>query len=1080
MSSIFYTLPRNIGELALDRAALIEASAGTGKTYTIEHLVARLLLETATPIDRILVVTFTEKATGELRARIRRALEKILRGEAVSHEADGNTVELNATQIENLRRALVAFDSAPIHTIHSFCHRVLSELAFGTGSRFGLELIDSRRAFHEAMRATLRDTFAVEDRPRDLLRRWLESDDRDIKKLESLLYQANEARLDMALATRTTASSEISEALIVSEFLPRIRDRLGTMKQERGVLDYSDMLSRVRDALAGASGPALISTLRKRYSHALIDEFQDTDDLQWDIFRRVFVESAGANPIFLIGDPKQAIYSFRGADIFAYLEARDQLKLGTARPHALVRNFRATSSMIDALNLLLNQSARVPFFTRELVDIGYDHPVECGKPLLGAVTESTVITPVILMRAATKRANAPRVRKLIGTFIAREIHTLLHDPKRAIEICDHDSPPKGLRADGIFILTRTLAESEEAGKYLRAHGVPFAFYKQEGLFQTAEASDVLDVLGAVADPSRRSNRLRAWASPFFGVSYPDLPRLVDLDAAHPLNDRLIEWQALADAEQFAELFDALLYRSGLADRELFLADSERELTNYQQIFEVLLEQASANRLSIVEVVELLDDYFHERAMPPGSDRNVQRLESERAAVQIMTIHKAKGLEADVVFLFGGFHAGNNNETQVWVYHEDGKRRVAVGRSERPAAKKFIDAEAADEERRLSYVAITRARARLYLPFFAEDTLLRPANGYYCHLNKRLAALGEVPIKNDRGEVLIDSVNIALPADQDAATPNAEVDPLASWQPPAALLDQSRDRVPTDLINSLRRKHRGFRIESYTSLERNEAGIRELEVEDFKRDAEVDAALRAEDLPGSANVGVFLHEVIEQLDFSSFDKNPIFEDWRSRVDIRELFERTMRLRQVVDPRWLARGQEIVFNALTAPIRIGNVTLTSGLRSCDESREMEFTFPIPEHAHPDFAAAARGEWRAERGFVTGYVDLIFRHSGLTYFADWKSDLLESYEAAELESVVRERYENQRLIYSIGVVRLIGIASEQEYEARFGGLLYVFIRGVNRAGGDRGIYFHRPSWNEVRGYVTQLGAALGGAAA
>ncbi|HUA32443.1 MAG TPA: UvrD-helicase domain-containing protein [Candidatus Binataceae bacterium] len=1072
MKALAYTQPRTVRNLALDRNAIIEASAGTGKTFTIEHLVARLLLETPASIDRILVVTFTEKATGELRSRIRGVLERILRGDEMHPESDAETIELGSAQLELLRRAVVAFDSAPIHTIHSFCRRVLSELAFGTGARFGLELVDGQRAFHEAMRAALRETLAREDEPRGLLETWLEDENRNLIKLEKLLYQAHQARcLEMDLPA---VEGEALEPRVVRAFLPQITARLEQMKQERGTLDYADMLSRVRDALRGEVGPALVVAIRARYSHALIDEFQDTDDLQWEIFRRVFVESGGANPIFLIGDPKQSIYSFRGADVHAYVAARRELT-HTIGVVPLVKNFRATGRMIEALNLILDQKAPEPFFSSATIDIAYDHPVECGKRELRASTAGNEIVPVVVVRLASDGTSAGKARHALGTFIADEIHALLKDPDRVIEVRDHGVAAKPVSPNEIFVLTRTTRESEEAGRYLRARGVPFAFYKQEGLFQTAEASDVLDVLAGVADPSRRSNRLRAWASPFFAIPFAELPRLLDVDPSHPLNDRLMQWKSLADAERFAELFDALLYASGVADRELLLSDSERELTNYQQIFEILLEQAAAKRLSLAELVELLDDYFHERALPPGSDRNVQRLESERAAVQIMTIHKAKGLEADVVFMFGGSHSGNDNEKQVWIYHQDETRRVAIGKAQKTAAKEPIDREAADEDRRLSYVAITRARLRMYLPFFPEGSLQRKANGYYQHLNRRLAQMGELPIANDREQALIAGVDIGGRVDHDDAAAVPDDNMFTSWRPPPALLEASFDKSASDL-SALRGRRAGLRIESYTSLAR---GVRDVDVEDFKRDSEAEPGIVADDLVGGANVGVFLHEVIEQLDFESFEHSSGFDEWKARAEVRDLIERTMRLRQVLDPRWASRAQEIVFNTLCAPIEFGGQTVANGLRACDESREMEFTFPIPERAHPRFAAPSDGQWRTERGFVTGYVDFVFRQAGRIYFADWKSDLLDSYAPDAVERVVRGRYENQKLIYSIGVVRLLGIRDERDYESRFGGLLYVFLRGIARAGGRQGIYFHRPSWSEVCGYVSELGAKLGATA-
>ncbi len=1080
MGEIVYNRPSLLQRIPIGRDALIEASAGTGKTFTIEQLIVRLLIDTATTIDRILVVTFTEKATGELRARIRATLERILEGRRFNAHLESERIVLDENQLRKIDAAIGAFDRAPIHTIHSFCRRVLTELAFATGSRFDLQLIDAQRAFHDAMRATLRERFALEEPYREQLRRWLVEEEKDADALESLLYQAHQHRYRRRAAPGDLATNDEQLACsIVDDFLPVVEERLTAIKQEHGLLDYDDMLAQLDAALGGDCAAALIAALRERYACALIDEFQDTDDLQWRIFSRIFVASRGANPISLIGDPKQAIYSFRGADVYAYLAARRQLADSDATPIPLTRNFRATPPMVDTLNLLLDQRAPEPFFINDSAGIVYDHPVICGQPSLRATQNGHELAPVTVVRAVANKARAGSLRFALGTFIAREIHAILNEPARAIEIANIDCAPRCVLANHIFVLTRTIGESEEIAAHLRARGVPFAFYKQEGLFQTAEASDVLDVLGAIADPSRRSNRLRALGSPFFGVPYPELPGLLEPEALDDFTDRLMAWKALADAERFAELFDALLNESGLADRELFFAGSERELTNYQQIFEILLEEAGARRCSLAGLAELLEDYFHERELPAGSERNIQRLDSERAAVQVMTIHKAKGLEADVVFLYGGTHKGNNSQTKVWVYHEHGERRFAIG--EKGAAKDAINREEEDEDRRLSYVAITRARARLYLPYFPDESLKVKAGGYYKHLNHRLNALAPFPVRGENGRILIDSVDFKIDDGAAADSTGAAEGRIGSWQPPTVLLDTSQDRARDSLVARLRREHRPLRFESYTSLSarvaRESLGI---EPEDLKRDSEADAEPGAGDLPGGANVGLFLHEAIEQLDLTTLEGAVDFEQWKSRREIRDLFARAMRLRQVTDPRWLARAEEIVFNTLRAPIQVRG-RMIAGLGSCAAAREMEFVFPMPERNPAAFAAALDQKWRAARGFVTGFVDFVFRHHGLTYFADWKSDLLHCYEPKVLEQIVHERYEIQKIIYSLGVTRLLQISSERDYEQRFGGFLYVFIRGVERDGaGDRGIYFHRPTWDELQGYAATIERSIGGTSA
>ncbi len=192
---------------------------------------------------------------------------------------------------------------------------------------------------------------------------------------------------------------------------------------------------------------------------------------------------------------------------------------------------------------------------------------------------------------------------------------------------------------------------------------------------------------------------------------------------------------------------------------------------------------------------------------------------------------------------------------------------------------------------------------------------------------------------------------------------------------------------------------------------------------------------------------------------------------ARIDVRDLFAATMRLHGVRNPRWLDRGREIVFRSLTSPIAIGAAVLADGLNVTSGVREMEFTYPIPEAHHRMLGSSGAGAWRVERGYLKGFIDYIFQHEGKTYFADWKSDLLPSYESSAVTEHVQLHYSLQAQIYSVGVVRMLGIRSERDYE-RFGGLLYVFLRGVGLKGDDTsGIYFTRPTWDEIVSYESSL---------
>ncbi|MEZ4464368.1 MAG: UvrD-helicase domain-containing protein [bacterium] len=840
----FFPRPALLTHIPAGAHAVIEASAGTGKTFTIEHLVVDRLLGGEATLEQILVVTFTEKATGELKTRIRDLITRVLETPEGEAPAEGPCWVVDGPARVRLTDALFTFDRAPIFTIHGFCHRVLFDLAFESGHLFDFEVVDGTRAFNRAFRECLRTVFTVDASHRGQLRTWLD-DGRDEASLEKLLFQACRQRyldghesvddalprllgrlvvdfsaasigvdlegvaiqsaaaeqarqvvgriqevldadladgdrlaaltslpLDHLLRPRRTAPhgkrrfpDELApstrrvldvlqqlqtlramaasvERAVVDAFLPVILERLAAFKRQEGLLDYDDLLERVQAALAGPDGPALAQTLRARYRLALIDEFQDTDDRQWDIFRRVFVESESGHRLYVIGDPKQAIYGFRGADVHTYLAARDELEASGAPRLALDTAYRHSPALTDALNELLEQG-KDPLFTGA---IRYDVPVRCGRPTLRLVNAfDEEQAPVILWRYRPPPPK-PRERETLARWrldeafanqLGESLHRLLLTPEGALFMED---PARGgrrpIQPHDVFVLCRGNWDAQLAADALERVGVPYAFYKQDGLFQTTEAQDVRDVLAAVADPHDRSARMRALATPFFAVPWARLRDFRELAGGHPITERLFAWHQLATQERFATLYHRVLHESGLVERALFLEETERALCNYQHILEVLLEQGGRRRLSLAETLELMDRFIQGTEQPEGADGNVQRLPDERDAVQIMTIHRSKGLEAPVVCLFGGFGQGQPRAVNV-VHGPDGRRRVLVGRPAHDAWATQIAQEQTEEDERLLYVALTRAKVRLYLPFIDSS---RAVTGAYGPLKNRLGAV----------------------------------------------------------------------------------------------------------------------------------------------------------------------------------------------------------------------------------------------------------------------------------------------------------------------------------------------------
>jgi len=856
---------------------VVEASAGTGKTYALERLVVDELLR-GTPLDAVLVLTFTDKASREMRARIRALLlrlDALDPGDEDVDAAEGPAWTLDASARARIREALAGFDRAPIATIHAFCQRVLGDEAFASGHRLSTTLVDGRRVRSRALREELRRILAEptpSGAPPDPLRgpllavlddhgqrleeliaavdAWATepgrlvgevSDDALIAALRRLPdWEILERRVAAAL-TRTMRSDvrqrcldalaalgevaqqarrpgvpagEVREAFdawartpatkatqhlpylqeklaaaagdprgqalrglarllaepgfrpsspwaaLLPGLLQRVEARAQAEKAARGEVDFDDLVRRVREAVAPlpddrAPSP-LCRALRARYRVALVDEFQDTDALQWGIFEEVFFASREGHRLRLIGDPKQAIYGFRSADVHTYLRARDQV-LGTPRA-ALVRlatSYRATPALLAATNELLADD----FFTGSQEDAFV--PLSPGRPGLRLEdAQGRPLPPVVVLRPAAPEGslNAPEASRAIAQGIAREIVALLARGVRWRDGSAADRAGRPLTPGNIQVLTRTGEEAETVAAALDAEGVPHGHLPRDGLFQGREAAELRDVLHALERPRHTARRLLALRTVWFGVPHGDLPGARALPPDHPLAERFDLLRRLGQAGDLPRFFRALTDGPGGPVPRLLRAGEAgaRALAIHRRLTEVLLAEAQQGRLGLGELRRRLDDLIAGRALPLAGEDQQQAVphtsDAGEAAVQVMTMHQAKGLEATVVFVFGGLFAPPGRPLAPAIYRdEEGRRAAWVGREPPKPVRTAIAQEAREEDERLLYVALTRARGQLVLPWFgplpgadpggAEGPVLsRAPTGIQGILERRLATL----------------------------------------------------------------------------------------------------------------------------------------------------------------------------------------------------------------------------------------------------------------------------------------------------------------------------------------------------
>ncbi len=811
------------------------------------------------------------------------------------------------------------------------------------------------------------------------------------------------------------------------------------------------MLARVDEALRGPRGQSLATVLRERWRYVAIDEFQDTDETQWSIFRRAFFEPQPPRSVaVLIGDPKQSIYRFRGADVQTYLRAQATTIAHGVPLVRLEHNFRATPALVDAQNVLFDAHAPAPLFTGE---IQYS-PVLAGQLQRSFVDgEGRSVSPVHVLRFVAPRNPAALLPDL-GNRIAREIRSLTDERKpfrfdgRAIGFSD------------VMVLTRTKKEARTIGDALRRGGVPYAFYKEGGLYQSDQAKDILTLLRAIDEPNDAGKRLAAWLGPFFDVPLRDLERARDLPFTHPLHARLLAWRSLAERCDFECLFPRIVEQSGIVRRLLFFAVGEREITNVLHLFELLLERAQSTGENLRDLALFLGRLVDETQSAEDVDADVQRLESERRAVQIMTIHKAKGLEAPVVFLAGGWSKGPTDS--VHVYHE-GDRRVAWVGTMPDSVKARVAVEEAEDGQRLMYVALTRAMGRVYLPHaVVSDTAPTAGDsvegrgavdwtGPYGAVNRRLTdvlASGAAwfTVEGEEGASRPHASSPEGIANEDMSSTAAERRSGGAWEPPAKWLGKTPDNRR---YAELRERGAAAVMTSYTRLHRQ----RDLRSPWPDEEPEAPRSSRAADsvdetiLQSSRISGIFLHEVLERVPVSSFVAND-FALWRALPDVVALLDEAMNIFSIARTQ-REHAARLVWTAFTTPVRLpGGGEIDGFARAERMTREMAFVYATP-----------RADDRV-RVFARGSIDLAFEHDGRTHFVDWKSDALKAYDFATLTDHVNAHYEDQVELYTLAVVELLGVETEREYEARFGGILYSFLRAM----GPRGVWSTRPSWKDV----------------
>lgn len=678
---------------------VLEASAGTGKTFTIAALATRYVAEGHADLADLLLVTFGRAATSELRDRVRERLvsaERALRA-VDARTADDPLIRLLADVDDDeldrrrsrLTRALADVDAATITTTHGFCHQMLLSLGVaGDMDRDAVLLPDIADLVDEVVDDLYLQRYA--DDPDPVL---------SVSEARAVARAAagdRQARLEPADADPATQAGH--RYALARDVVAEVAHR----KRARRLLDYDDQLTLLRDALVHPEhGPVVAERIRSRYRVVMVDEFQDTDPVQWTVLERAF---HGHRTLVLIGDPKQAVYAFRGGDVHAYLAAR-------TRAHhvaTLGRSWRSDAPLARALDAVLGGAA-----------LGDDaivvHPVQAqhaGRRLDGGAP--------LRVRQVTRAAFGPRspsagprvqsARDLVVADVAADVVRQLG----GVRVQDGDGW-RPLRPADVAVLTRTNKEAAQVRDELVACGVPAVVSGQASVFDTPAARAWSTLLAALEQPGRSGLVAAAALTPFLGWDAARLATAGD-DERDALADTLRRWSRLLATRGVAALLEAAA-ADGLAERLLRTDTGERVLTDLRHIGQVLHAAALEHGLGTSALTEWLRRRTQEADADYAEERS-RRLETDAAAVQVVTVHSAKGLEFPVVYVPFGWDRNDGRLPGVLRYHDErGERVLSVGGSTDPGhdeAGARHRAEERGEDLRLLYVALTRARSQVVL------------------------------------------------------------------------------------------------------------------------------------------------------------------------------------------------------------------------------------------------------------------------------------------------------------------------------------------------------------------------------
>jgi exodeoxyribonuclease V beta subunit len=1080
-------------------SVLLEASAGTGKTFALTALIARSLAEGRVGVDNLLVVTFTRAATRELRDKVR---EKINEAMAALRQADGppepwisplvaGSATERAERLARLQAAAIDLDRAWITTIHGFCRQALQLLGTQGGLPHDATLEGgSSKARRQAVRdAVLKkllhqpDGLAPEPDAR-----YENYKDRDPGKIETDVNAVVKHALqnwgtNLAPDPSWKKTDDLTAgALEWSALVQSTIDEITERRRRSGNLDFDDLIRLLDDALNDQKiGNAVVRSLRTRFRMVFVDEFQDTDTLQWKIFERAFLDDpstlGAAADVFVVGDPKQAIYRFRGADVDAYLDVARTAGAAGNR-YDLDVNYRSVGDLITIYNDLYRGAI-------------FGHPKIKYRPVRSAPNQPPTASSLPAMTVRwmmpgrtknggwAKNVSAPKSKTAVLTDLANEVTRLLSNHR-----INTDKEPRPVKAGDIAILVGTNDQATDVVKELQERDIPVIQARTGSVLESPVVRDLRLLLKGMDRPSDLPSVRAAAISRFVGAQADDL---LDDDALVDLQDRLGRWSEVTKSSGPYDLLQQLRADRAVLDALVADGDGTRHLTDLEHVIELLHAGSNGDPAGPDTLMRILDNLIaegnsDEASSEVHSEEVQRRIATDEESVQVSTIHAAKGLEYPIVLL--PFPTSQRRNRSPYSYLAKKKRWLDVaplhkwekrnhpGPDERK--KKSSDESDGDEQRKL-YVALTRAKHSVvawWRPLHWNAGLTRL-------LFNRDASSGDVDTSKDATSPaganfkthfsdlekkltggLLKTEEVSIPVTPLAPGPNAP--PPAPPGTPASV-DTSNFTDPAwatwSFSEVAKATQRRFKDPAPPT------GGTDEPPRQIDRPPVPSSGLS--DMPAGRDVGIFLHEVIEKVDFRS----PSIQD--------DLVKRLTGSWQLgtADPESVADGLVKAMETPLAPTfsdtRLLDVEpvdrlneLIFDLRLADTTDRIalaEVCRTVPTASSDDpyssyFADLAdRMDNMNVAGHLTGSIDLVLRLDGPRFLVvDYKSNRvhppgdpswLDHYEEAPLrEEMIKHDYPLQVFLYSVALHRYLRWRlPDYDPSTHLGGSAYLFLRGM-----------------------------------